>query len=351
MPVATDGPFSFEVSFERLQSDVDEYVERVFRALESDFLVMPRGEGFIGFDAFVKGYEAIRAATGGFERIDVDSLFEAVCRAPIGLVVLRTILGLSPPEWSDVTTLTCGVAIGQGFARSLDRGIRRNPEAEIGHTPLQEARIRALVHTACELLTRPAPATGDDRVHRLDKVDTRLGQQSLVGVASGGVDYPSLLYERFLGRPFASHRDSVSELVGGALEDKIERELIDAEVPYFRTKRAESLEGWQQNPDFFCPSSQNPIALIEAKMTQDDGTARDKVARIIRLAEMRNGRERNGLASFEVIACIAGRGFGVRRTDMKSLLLATRGLVFTMSQVDQLTMHTSLRQYRTEVLG
>lgn len=86
-------------------------------------------------------------------------------------------------------------------------------------------------------------------------------------------------------------------------------------------------------------------------MTQDDGTARDKVARVIRLAEMRNGRERDGLASFEVIACISGRGFGVRRTDMKSLLLATRGLVFTMSQVDQLTMHTSLRQYRTEMLG
>lgn len=254
--MATDGPFSFEVSFERLQSDVDEYVERVFRALESDFLVMPRGEGFVAFDAFVKGYYAIHAATEGFERIDADNLFEAVCRAPIGLVVLRTILGLSPPEWSDVTTLTSGVTIGQGFARNLDRGIRKNPESKIGLTPLQDARIRALVRTACELLTKPAPATDDDRIHRLDKVDTSLGQESLVGVASVGVDYPSLLYERFLGRPFASHRDSVSELVGGALEDKVERELIDAEVPYFRTKRAESLEGWQQNPDFFCPSSE-----------------------------------------------------------------------------------------------
>lgn len=346
--MATDGPFSFEVSFDRLQSNVDEYVERVFQALESDFLLMPRGEGFIAFNAFAKGYEAICAATGGFQEIDTDRLFEAVCRVPIGLVVLRTILGLSPPEWSDVATLTCGVTVGQAFARSLDRGIRKNPETEIGHTPLQEERIRALVHTACELLTGPAPTTGDERIHRLDKVDTRLGQQSLVGVASGGVDYPSLLYERFLGRPFASHRDSVSELVGGTLEDKIEQQLISAGVPYLRTKQAEALEGWQQNPDFFCPSREDPIALIEAKITQDDGTARDKVARVIRLAEMRNSRERDGLAGFEVIACIAGRGFGVRRADMKSLLLATRGLVFTMSQVDRLTRHTSLRRYETE---
>ncbi len=346
--MATDGPFSFEVSLDRLRSDLDEYVNRVFRALESDFLVMPRGEGFVVFDAFVEGYEAIYAATEGFERIDADTLFETVCRVPIGLVVLRTILGLSPPEWSDVTTLISGVTVGQGFARSLDRGIRRDPESPIGHTALQEERIRALVGTACELLTRPVPVTDADHIHRLDKVDTTLGQESLVGVASGGVDYPSLLYERFLGRPFASHRDSVSELVGGALEDKIERELIAGEVPHFRTKQAEALEGWQQNPDFFCPDCENPIALIEAKMTQDDGTARDKVARVIRLAEMRNSRERDGLAGFEVIACIAGRGFGVRRADMKALLLATRGLVFTMSQVDRLTKHTSLRRYRNE---
>lgn len=346
--MTTDGPFSFEASFDHLQSHVDEYVERVFQALESDFLVMPRGEGFIAFDDFVKGYEAIHVATEGFKRLDADKLFDAVCRVPIGLVVLRTILGLSPPEWSDVTTLTCGVTIGQGFARSLDRSIRKNPESEVGHTPLQEARIRALVQTACGLLTKPHMAGGEDRIHRLDKVDTKAGQKSLVRVASRGVDYPSLLYERFLGRPFASHRDSVSELVGGALEDKIERHLVAAGVPYFRTKRAEALEGWQQNPDFFCPSCENPVALIEAKMTQDDGTARDKVARVMRLAEMRNSRERDGLPSFEVIACIAGRGFGVRRADMKSLLLATRGLVFTMSQVDRLTRHTSLRRYRNE---
>ena len=34
---------------------------------------------------------------------------------------------------------------------------------------------------------------------------------------------------------------------------------------------------------------------------------------------------------FEVVACIAGRGFRVRREDMKKLLLATRGKVFTLA--------------------
>ena len=50
---------------------------------------------------------------------------------------------------------------------------------------------------------------------------------------------------------------------------------------------------------------------------------------------------------FEVVACIAGRGFGVRREDMKKLLLATRGKVFTLQNVDQLVEHTRLREFRS----
>ena len=50
---------------------------------------------------------------------------------------------------------------------------------------------------------------------------------------------------------------------------------------------------------------------------------------------------------FEVIACIAGRGFGVRREDMKKLLLATRGKVFTLQTLDRLVAHTRLGEFRT----
>ena len=75
--------------------------------------------------------------------------------------------------------------------------------------------------------------------------------------------------------------------------------------------------------------SLNPQIVIEAKITEDDGTARDKVTRIQHLAELSEQRERRGGRSFAVIACIGGRGFGVRREDMKKLLLATKGNVFT----------------------
>jgi hypothetical protein len=50
---------------------------------------------------------------------------------------------------------------------------------------------------------------------------------------------------------------------------------------------------------------------------------------------------------FEVVACIAGRGFGVRREDMKKLILATRGKVFTLQNMQQLVEATRLREYRS----
>ena len=54
------------------------------------------------------------------------------------------------------------------------------------------------------------------------------------------------------------------------------------------------------------------------------------------------------MPKYEVIACIAGRGFGVRREDMKKMLLATRGKVFTMQNLDQLVACTRLREFVTK---
>jgi len=51
---------------------------------------------------------------------------------------------------------------------------------------------------------------------------------------------------------------------------------------------------------------------------------------------------------YEVVACIAGRGFGVRREDMNPPLLATRGKVFTIKTLDALVPHTRLKDFRTK---
>jgi hypothetical protein len=91
------------------------------------------------------------------------------------------------------------------------------------------------------------------------------------------VPYAMLLYERFLGRPFAGHRDLVSELIGDIVESAVEVVLSKVGVSYRKTKCSERVSGFDQAPDFFVPDEFNPV-LIQAKLTEDDCTARDKVA-------------------------------------------------------------------------
>ena len=96
------------------------------------------------------------------------------------------------------------------------------PETPINPTGETRERLRALVDAACQLLSQCVPKTEVDQLHRLNKADTKGGIQSIQNLAGMGVPYAMLLYERFLGRPFAGHRDSVSELIGDILESAIE---------------------------------------------------------------------------------------------------------------------------------
>jgi hypothetical protein len=88
--------------------------------------------------------------------------------------------------------------------------------------------------------------------------------------------------------------------------------------------------------------------VIEAKLTEDDGTARDKITRVQHLGALNmSGQRPEEARCFEVIACIVGRGFQVRREDMKKLLLATRGKIFTLQHIAYLVRHTRLQTFQT----
>jgi hypothetical protein len=59
---------------------------------------------------------------------------------------------------------------------------------------------------------------------------------------------------------------------------------------------------------------------------------------------MRGRSELEGPA-YEVVACIAGRGFKQRKQDMRKLLEATRGKVFTLQTLSYLVEHTRLNPH------
>lgn len=318
-------------------------MDEVFGELTSSFLEMPKGNGFIDYTTFQRGYQALKRVTDDFTTITPATVLAAVSETCICLVVFRSILGLSPAEWAELTTEITGTPVDQGAARTIDRRTRCNPFAPMKITDnVTGWRIRAMIDAGVRLLEHGPITASPSLVHRLDKVDTAEGMCSVQSIADLGVPCPVLLYERFLGRPFATHRDSVSELVGETVEVAIRDVLTEAKVSFRETKRAERVPGFDQAPDFIIPDEFAPVAVIEAKLTEDDGTARDKVARVQRLRTLRDEQGKD----YDVIACIAGRGFRVRREDMRRLLQATEGKLLTLASLHLLIDQTRIREYR-----
>jgi len=335
----------FAVPYEEVEAALDTYVDAVIASLASEFMTLPKGEGFVEYSVFEQGYEGLRRTSDNFSRLDPHAWVAVAKQCPIALCVLRAMLGFTPPEWAYAATQRSGMEITQGYIRSLDRGIRLQPLDHLPDSTTCADVVEALVETACQLLQEGAPPVEEDELHRLEKADTAEGLSSLQAAGRLGIPYPMLLYERFLGRPFATHRDSVSEVIGDSVEAAIEDILCEAGVPYRKTRRAEKISGFDQAPDFIVPNEFNPRVLIEAKVTQDDGTARDKVTRIQHLAQI---AAESPQPHTEVVACISGRGFGVRRNDMVKLLEATRGKVFTLATLEWLVPYTALAEFATD---
>ena len=355
----------FELKPEELAERLEEMVEVTAKDLTSKFLLMPAGPGFINYPDFRTAFEVLKKRTKAFGSLSEEAIYRAFLENSRTLCVLRSILGMTPPEWAELVRSEYSIEVPQNAARTLDRKCREDPgfiggmeeryQAQSAKSrtekgvkrPITLQRIDVLIKAAIHFISQGAPRAANGYVHRLDKFDTAGGVESLQYASTENVPYPVLLYERYLGRPFAAHRDAVSELVGEVIENAIENLLRKRGVTYRKTGRAERIPGFGQAPDFCIPDEVKPVVVIEAKITSDDGTARDKVARIKELETQRNQHMAEGWSPYEVVACIDGRGFRERREDMRQLLLRLEGKVFTMTSLDQLVNHTRIREFVT----
>lgn len=351
----------FESPPEYLRDHLEELVDATFADLGSEFLLLPQGEGFIKYTDFRDAYEVLKRHTHGFSDFSKARIYDALRENSRVLGVVRAMLGMTPPEWADLARAELGSDVTQGAARSLDRRCRSSSgfirQVEARHLarvqrstnevpePVSLSRIDSLLEVAVRFITNGAPDGIEGVIHRLDKFDTAEGLASAEYAARHDAPYAVLLYERFLGRPFAGHRDAVSGIIGEVMENAIEEKLRAAGISYRKTKRAERIPGFGQAPDFCVPDEVEPAVVIEAKITSDDGTARDKVTRIKNLVTQRDTHLAAGKARYEVVACIDGRGFRVRREDMRQLLLKLDGKVFTTATLDRLVTETNLRDF------
>jgi len=67
--------FPFKATLEEINKDPENYVDSIFSCLESEFLVMPKGAGFVEYPAFEGGYEALKTATNGFSVLDPVNIY------------------------------------------------------------------------------------------------------------------------------------------------------------------------------------------------------------------------------------------------------------------------------------
>jgi hypothetical protein len=361
----TDITRPYELNASELKVHLDAMISATFADISSEFLILPKGTGFLPYTDFRQAFEVLKRQTRFFEMFSLEHVSRAVDENSRVFGVIRSILGMSPPEWAELANAESDVDISQNAARQLDRECRLDPAAvryvrekyalrlnnsrargdEPPPQPKLIDRVDALLAVAIKYISEGAPEATDAVVHRLDKFDTTEGLASVEYAARENVPYATVLYERYLGRPFATHRDAVSELVGEVMENAVEEVLRSAGVTYRKTKRAERIPGFGQAPDFCIPDEVDPVIVIEAKITSDDGTARDKVARIKVLANQRDDQIRRGGAPYEVIACIDGRGFRQRRADMGQMLTELNGKVFTTATLEHLLTHTRIREF------
>jgi hypothetical protein len=330
---------------------IPEYVERanaVLDTLQSFFIEMPRGISFCERHDFEQGYEAFRQETRDGADFSGEAVLRAIAKDPRAWTVLRSIVGLSPGEAAWVAIKEAErrgtfLPVKQADARDVDAAARRGErlvfgegEARLAYERKRDHLVRAIVPFLTDVVRRPCPSVPEDKVHRFDKIDTKDGQASVRRLLERGtVSYSELLYERMLGRPYATHRDSVSDIVGKLIENAVQELLTEHDIDGRATRYREKVPGFKQAPDFLIPSDPKVTEIIiEAKLTEDDGTARDKAARVQALRSYENKRRKDKRR--QIVTVIDGRGFSHRPPDLQRILEASGGQVYTLDQLPEL---------------
>jgi hypothetical protein len=152
--------YPFEADYAEIQGDPEPFITAVFSSLESEFLVMPKGNGFIDYPVFEAGYESLKRISNGFTNLPPAVIIEHAMTNPVCLIVLRAMMGFNPSEWAYLTSQRTGVKVTQGFARTLDRKVRLQPTAPVRAQGLTGQRLTAMITAACTAIPQEFKENG-----------------------------------------------------------------------------------------------------------------------------------------------------------------------------------------------
>jgi hypothetical protein len=286
--------------------------------------VIPWTDYLVSEEDFERIYAQTAELTDNLRSVTPESMVEAMRRFPPSLMVFRLLSAYQWEELADIVKRLRGVAIPKEALHEVERGRRT----------LNARAIDALATTLFNVISGAELAldeTFDASKYRTRKAkfDTREGWPSVARAATGPLGLRHVLYERYTGRPFAYVRDALSEVKGELLEAPVAALLKAAEIPFEKIED-NRLEGFGQAPDFVLPNRGDMQVMIEAKLSEDGGTARDKASRIQRLYDEIGGRP------IALIAVVDGKGFRRINDVLAPILRHTRGRTFFLSNLAEL---------------
>jgi hypothetical protein len=275
-----------------------------------------------------EAYGHAHELTKGFTDTTVGAIAATISARSRTLQIFRLLLGLTAQEFASATWIVAerhGLdALSTSRIKSLEMGSTCNEET---------ARCCALVvdeGMRGELFG--APPTGAVQP-KIRKPDTLEGWSTVQRYASDGVPLSVFLHQRHYGGSFRQLLDATSTQRGDILEDAIEELFQEKGIQFLRTGSHNQEEIARRfgvtvrpAPDFVVFDGSGTLrALLECKVANDGGTARDKAARYAALRT-----EATRLGGTPLFAVLAGLGWKRAADALGPVVRDTDGRVFTL---------------------
>jgi hypothetical protein len=301
--------------------------------LVPDFAYAPKLD-FYELPHFQAAYNSLARATFGFSDVTVERLTAAIAAEPTVLLPLRTITGLLKKEFAWTTRL---VAESLGM-RPLSESKVDSMERFGSATSAAQARIAA--ETIDQIMRGNifGVPPGSFKTKQ-DKPDTADGWDSVLEYAANGVPYSIFLHQRHYGGPFRQVIDAASELRGDLIENAVETLFVEHGIQFIRTgshNQDEITDRFEitvrPTPDFVVhDAADNLRAMLECKLTNDGGTARDKALRFERLRD-----ESVRLGGVPLVAVLGGLGWMRVNDTLGPVIRDCDGRVFSVSNLSDM---------------
>lgn len=296
--------------------------------LAPDFAYIHSAE-FYELRTFQDAYNAAREATNGFTDVTEATIAATIAANPRTLLAFRTILGLVGKEFAQSTQLVAEPLDLRPISAGKVDAMERNGTAV--NTEQAMLVARTILRVMDGTLFGDPPG---DLHRKQEKFDTQRGWDTVQALARDGVPYAAFLHQRHYGGAFRQLLDATSTRRGNLLEDAVEELFIEQGVPHIRTgshNQADIAKRFelrvQPAPDFVVYDESDTLrGMLECKLVNDGGTARDKALRFERLRA-----ESVRLGGVPLLAVLAGLGWGRVNDTLGPVVRDTDGRVFTLA--------------------